>query len=138
MILLDTNIISEMMKNYPSPGVIAWLDQQDVTQLFVTTITIAEISYGINALPEGNRRRILEEAFDRAINDAFKHRLLSFDETAAHVYGKIMSKRKALGKPLNILDGQIASITLAHKASLATRNVSDFIDCGLNLINPFK
>lgn len=137
MILLDTNIISELMKKVPSANVINWLDQQDVTQLFITSITIAEISYGLNALPTGERRRYLEDAFNKSIRDTFKHRILFFDETAAHQHGKLMSHRKQLGKPLSILDGQIAAVVSIHGASLATRNVRDFSDCEIDLINPF-
>lgn len=137
MILLDTNVISEMMKKSPSANVITWIDEQEVTQLFITTITIAEISYGLNVLPKGSRRRFLEDALNKTIEHAFKHRLLSFDETAAHLYGKMMGHRKELGRPLSVLDGQIAAIALAQKASVATRNIRDFSDCGLDLINPF-
>jgi len=138
MIVLDTNIISEMMKETPSTKVLAWIDQQEVTQLFLTTITVAEISYGIQALPKGNRRRRIEDAFNKAITVAFKHRLLFFDEPAAHQYGKIMGCRKELGRPLSILDGQIAAIALAQGAIVATRNIRDLADCGLDLINPFE
>lgn len=137
MIFLDTNIISELMKHTPSSNVMDWIDRQEVTQLFVTTITIAEISYGISVLPAGNRRALLEDAFTKTINEAFKHRILSFDETAAHHYGKIMSHRKNLGHPMSILDGQIAAIAVAHGGTLATRNIRDFSDCALTLINPF-
>lgn len=138
MIILDTNILSEMMKTSPSEQVIHWIDEQEVTQLFITTITIAEISYGIHALPKGKRRNLLEDAFHHVIRDAFKHRLLTFTEQAAQNYGEIMSHRKALGRPLSILDGQIAAIVLTEGASLATRNTRDFVDCGLNLLNPFE
>jgi predicted nucleic acid-binding protein len=138
MILVDTNIISEMMKPSPSASVMAWLDQQEVTQLFITTITIAEIFYGLNILPEGNRRTLLEDAFNKAIIAAFKHRVLSFDEPAAHLYGKIMGKRKELGQPLSVSDGQISAIARAHGSAIATRNIRDFADCGVNLINPFE
>ncbi len=136
MIVLDTNIISELMKASPSKTVIEWIDKQEVTQLFVTTITIAEISYGIHALPKGKKRQLIEAAFHYAIHDAFNHRLLEFTEDAAHVYGKIMGERKQLGQPLSILDGQIAAIALVEKAFLATQNVRDFANCGLRLLNP--
>lgn len=137
MILLDTNIISEMMKATPSANVSEWLDQQPVAEVFITTITIAEITYGLQALPNGNRRTVLSDAFDKTVIEAFKHRILSFDEQAAHLYGEIMSRRKSLGQPLSILDGQIAAIARAHRLKLATRNVRDFGECGLELINPF-
>lgn len=138
MILLDTNIISEMMKKNPTNKVITWIDRQEVTELFISTITIAEIAYGINALPKGVRRRSIEEAFFKTIDGAFKHRILSFDEAAAHIYGKIMGMRKSLGKPLSVLDGQIAAIALTQEATVATRNIRDFSDCELSLINPFE
>lgn len=138
MIILDTNIISELMKSSPAISVIRWVDQQDASLLFVTAITIAEISYSIGALPHGNRRRLLENAFEKVIKEAFKHRLLFFDETAAYIYGKIMSHRKSIGRPLSILDGQIASITVAQKAILATRNSGNFSDCDVELIDPFS
>ena len=138
MIIVDTNVIFELMKPSPLNNVIAWIDQQDAVQLFITTITIAEISYGLNVLPEGNRRTLLEEAFNKAINDAFEHRTLTFDKSAAHFYGQLMGRRKELGRPLSILDGQIAAIAFAHGSVVATRNVRDFAECGLELVNPFE
>ena len=137
MILLDTNVISEMMKKSPSATVVRWIDKQEVTHLFVSAITIAEISYGLNAMPKGKRRSLIENAFDRAIQESFKHRILPFDESSAHYYGRLMGRRKELGRPLSILDGQIAAIALAHGASVATRNTPDFMHCNLDLINPF-
>ena len=137
MIILDTNILSELMKSAPDRNVENWLEQQLVTQLFVTTISIAEISYGLSILPNGKRRDSLENAFQQTINSAFKHRILPFDEAAANAYGLLMSKRKQIGKPLGILDGQIAAIVLTHSATLVTRDVRDFTDCGLTLVNPF-
>jgi predicted nucleic acid-binding protein len=138
MILFDTNIISELMKPSPSSKVINWLDQQKTTKLFVSTISIAELSYGLNALPEGTRRVQLTEAFNKAIIESFKYRILSFDESAAHLYGKIMGNRKKLGKPLNTLDGQIAAIAYTQNLAIATRNVNDFTECGVDIINPFN
>ncbi|MBV8802318.1 MAG: type II toxin-antitoxin system VapC family toxin [Gammaproteobacteria bacterium] len=137
MIILDTNIISELMKSSPSIKMIDWLNKQDATQLYITTITIAEISYGLNALPPSRKRQMLEDSFNHAIHDAFKHRIVQFTESAAHVYGKIMAGRKELGRPMSVLDGQIAAITLIHTAILATRNIKDFMECGLDLYNPF-
>lgn len=138
MIILDTNIISELMKSIPSESVINWLDQQEVAQLYITTISIAEISYGLGALSKGKRRTLLEDAFYKSIMATFKYRILSFDESAAYFYGKIMIQRKQLGSPLSIPDGQIAAIASAHRASIATRNIRDFADCELELINPFN
>jgi len=138
MIILDTNIISELMKAIPDQHVTTWLDQQDPMTLFTSSITIAEILYGIGVLPEGKRRDYLENAFDHVLIDAFKYRILTFDASAAHMYGKLMGKRKKLGHPLSVLDGQIAAIANTNQMKLATRNTRDFCDCELELINPFE
>ena len=137
MIILDTNIISELMKVSPDNKVIRWVDDQEITQLFITAITIAEIEYGLNALPAGTRKSMLEVAFNKSIKQAFKYRIHSFDENSAKFYGAIMGKKKALGKPMSILDGQLAGVVRAQGAMLATRNIRDFAHCDIELINPF-
>ena len=138
MIVLDTNIISEMMKSIPSPLVVAWIDQQNVDELFITTITIAEIVYGLKTLPTSKRRTTLEDAFYKTITQSFESRILFFNELSAHCYGKLMAVRKNIGKPMSILDGQIAAIAQDSGFAVATRNIRDFSDCGLDLINPFE
>ena len=138
MIILDTNVISEMMKSVPSSNVMTWIDRQNAGELFITTITIAEIVYGLNALPVGSRRNMLENAFDKTMSKAFEYRVLGFDEPAAYRYGQLMTDRKKMGKPLSILDGQIAAIAHVNGFRVATRNICDFSDCGLELIDPFK
>lgn len=138
MIILDTNIISEMMRSSPAKAVSDWLDEQDSNEVFITTVTVAEISYGISVLPEGAKRQSLEYAFNRIQQTAFKHRILPFEHLAAHAYGKLIGHRKALGKPISIMEGQIAAITRTQEAILATRNVRDFSDCEIDLINPFS
>jgi len=137
MILIDTNIISEMMKSAPDPKVISWIDQQDIMQLYISTITIAELVYGINTLPAGNRRNYLEKAFNSVVREAFEYRIFTFDEVAAHQYGMIMSHRKNIGRPMSMADGQIAAIAHVHNCTIATRNINDFADSKLDLINPF-
>ncbi|MDO8953301.1 MAG: type II toxin-antitoxin system VapC family toxin [Gammaproteobacteria bacterium] len=137
MILLDTNIISEIMKPLPQTEVVKWLNQQESSQLFISTLTIAEISYGMHVLPEGRRRNQIEDAFNKVITAAFKLRVLSFDAGAGYVYGKIMARKKSLGKPMGIPDGQIAAIAYSQGYALATRNTRDFTGCGLELVNPF-
>ena len=137
MILLDTNVISELMKPLPMPSVLTWINQQQNTELVISTITIAEITYGLQALPVGKRRTTLELAFEQAINEAFHNHIMPFDEPAAYIYGKIMGHRKQLGQPMSLFDGQIAAIALSKNAGLATRNINDFQNCGLTLINPF-
>lgn len=137
MILLDTNVISELMKPQPNQNVIRWIDRNNCLRLFVSTVTIAEISYGLHALPQGQRRNLLEHAFNKTIQLAFQHRILAFDEAAAHSYGKIMAERKAKGRPFGVPDGQIAAIAHSKGFSLATRNERDFMACGLEIINPW-
>lgn len=137
MIILDTNVVSEIMKSSPSKEVSAWLSQQQSFTLFITSITIAEICYGLNALPSGSRRESLYTAFHQAVMEAFEHRMLPFDESAAQIYGHFMAQRKSIGKPMSILDGQISAIAYSRGMAIATRNIRDFSDCGLTLINPF-
>lgn len=138
MIILDTNIISELMKTVPDQNVVAWVNQQESIHLFITIPSIAEISYGLAVLPKGKRRDYLQEAFQHVLITSFKHRILAFDQSSAHSYGQLMGHRKNLGKPLSILDGQIASIAKVHQMNIATRNTKDFCDCELDVINPFK
>lgn len=137
MILLDTNIISELMKTTPHPSVLAWINQQLNDTLFICSITVAEISYGLKVLPTGQRQKLLETRFEQFTTQAFYERILSFTTVAAQLYGEIMGYRKTLGRPLSILDGQIAAIALANNMTVATRNIKDFNDCGLELINLF-
>ena len=137
MIVLDTNVVSEMMRATPAPNVAAWLNGHDVSLLFLTAVTVGEIRYGMRVLPQGKRRRFLEEGFERILAEGFAGRILAFDEAAAHRYGEIMGRRKESGRPLAILDGQIASIAWSNGCSVATRNVQDFIECGVEVINPF-
>ena len=135
--ILDTNIISELMKPVPDNAVGSWVEEHADTTLFVTSVTVAEIGYGIRSLPKGKRRDSLKKAFQRTIAEAFGHNILSFDTSAAYWYGVLMGQRKETGRPLSILDGQIASIARAHDMDLVTRNIRDFVACGLTLINPF-
>lgn len=138
MFLLDTNVISEMMKPEPDQQVMRWVDQQDPNVMYISSITIAEITYGIAALPSGLRRKSLERMFNQTIAEAFAYRVLFFDDAAAFAYGHIMSHRKQLGKPMSILDGQISAIASIHGLSVVTRNIRDFMDCAINMINPFE
>lgn len=137
MTLLDTNVLSEAMRSVPSNKVLAWLDHNGAGGLFLSTITIAEITYGLGCLPDGKRRKDLELRFLRLIKEGFTHRILPFDEACAHAYGALMGTRKRQGLPMSILDGQIAAVAIANDRALATRNVKDFESCGLDLVNPF-
>jgi len=138
VILIDTNIISEVMKVSPSLQVLEWLNHQDSNELYVSTITIGEIEYGLRILPEGRRRLELKERFERFITEAFTQRIRAFDEPAARAYGDIMGLRKELGRPMSVPGGQIAAIARSGGFSIATRNACDFEECGVDLINPFS
>ena len=138
MIIIDTNIISEMMKPSPNIKVLEWFNKQEAISLYLTTITIGEIGYGIRALPMGKRRELLEQGFEALLTTAFETRILDFNEIAARRYGDIMGGRKEMGRPLNSLDGQIIAIARANSCAVATRNIRDFEFCGLTIINPFN
>ena len=137
MIILDTNVLSEFMTSPPSGVVLEWLNSQDAALLYVTSISIAEVCYGLQAMPEGKRRRLLEDRFEQFIISAFAFRILNFDESAARLYGELRAYRRKIGRPLSNFDGQIAAIARSHGFSLATRNVTDFEHCLVELINPF-
>jgi toxin FitB len=137
VIILDTNVVAELMKATPSLEVVAWMNRQETSTLFLTTITIGEISYGLRILPPGRRRLLLEQGFERVTAGAFTGRILAFDENAALRYGDVMGRRKEIGRPLGILDGQIAAIARAHGFAVATRNVRDFVECDVEVIDPF-
>ena len=137
MIIIDTNIISEFMTSPPANSVLEWLNCQDSLSLYLTTISIAEIGFGLRIMPPGKRRRLLEERFEKFLATAFESRILSFDESAARKYGEVKGHRKEIGRPLSDLDGQIAAIARAKGFAIATRNTKDFEACEVELINPF-
>jgi toxin FitB len=126
-----------MMRPLPNINVLDWLNRQESTALFLSTLTIAEIDFGICVLPNGKRRKALDDGFTRLVTEAFAGRLWTFDVAAARVYGPIMSTRQSKGRPLSVVDGQIAAIARSHGASVATRNVRDFEGCGIKVENPF-
>ena len=138
MIILDTNVVSEFMTSPPASQVLTWLNNQDVSSLYLSTITIAEIGYGLRAMPVGKRCKLLSERFERFVDGAFSQRILSFDENAARIYGEIMCHRKENGRPMSNLDGQIAAIARSRGFSVATRNIKDFELCQIELTNPFS
>ncbi len=138
MIVLDTNIISEVMRPQPDKNVVNWLNQHSDGQLFITSVTLAEIYYGLDSLPDGQRKQALQKRFDYFIAQGFEQKILYFDEKTALVYGKIMGHGKKSGHPMSVCDGQIAAITQRHHFALATRNIKDFRQCQIPLINPFE
>ena len=136
MIVADTNVISELMRAEPSPVVRAWVAAHSRHELRITAITVAEILYGIERLPDGKRKVTLREAalevFGRFIED-----VLAFDVAAATVYPEIVDRRDRLGTPISGYDAQIAAICRTHDARLATRNDKDFAGVGIELVNPW-
>ncbi len=137
MIILDTNVLSELMKSKGSEKVRTWASQYPITTLWTTTITQAEILYGIAILPEGKRHNDLQKAAELMFLKEFAGRVLPFDEKAATAFANIAFQRRSKGKPISQADAQIAAICYTNKAIIATRNVADFEDCGIQIINPF-
>lgn len=137
MIVLDTNVLSETFRPSPAAAVLEWLAAQEPLTVFTTSITLAEILYGVEALPSGKRRSRLAAAVERVFAEEFQGRILSFDEEAARTYSKIVAGRDAAGHPVSQADAMIAAIVRSRRAVLATRNTSDFEECELRLINPW-
>ncbi len=138
MTILDTNVVSEIMKPEPSSRVVAWTSRQMRDELFTTSITAAEILYGIELLPRGKRRDQLLHQAEGTFHEDLGGRVLSFDERAAREYASIAAERRRRGRPISFSDAQIAAIARANHATLATRNTDDFEGCGLRLINPWQ
>jgi predicted nucleic acid-binding protein len=137
MIVLDTNVISELMRPAPEPGVTRWVDSLDVSDILLTAVTAAELLYGVARLPDGRRRRELRAMVDGLLAEDFRDRILPFDALAATHYADIVADRERSGLQISMADGQIAAICRNWNAGLATRNVSDFVDTGVELINPW-
>lgn len=137
MIVLDTNILSEVMRAEPDEKVLEWLDAQVSEELVITSITVAEILYGLARLPKGKRKSRMQLLAEDMFNEDFADAILPFDATAARFYATLVSGSEAAGRAISMADAQIAAICSSHKARLATRNLKDFEHLGLNLINPF-
>jgi predicted nucleic acid-binding protein len=138
MIILDTNVLSELMKKQGSRIVRTWTAQQSVQDLFTTTVTQAEILYGIAILTEGKRKYELYQAANLMFAEDFAGRVLPFDGSAAVAFAKISAARRLDGFPISQADAQIAAICYSHNAAIATRNVDDFVGCGIFIINPWE
>lgn len=138
MILLDTNVLSALMQREVDPVVIMWLDAQPPESIWTTSITVFEVRFGLELLASGQRRRLLEEAFSKALEEDFEGRVVSFDEAAAQSAARIAAERRLLGRTIEIRDVQIAGIAAARKAAIATRNTRHFEGLGLELIDPWS
>ncbi|WP_299441481.1 type II toxin-antitoxin system VapC family toxin [uncultured Rhodospira sp.] len=137
MILLDTNVVSEVMKPEPEPTVLAWLDSVPATSLSISSVTQAEILYGIALLPQGKRRLALADAAWTVFRVYFPGRIFPFDSEAAVAFADLAVGRRRSGHSVSQPDAQIAAIALSRNASLATRNTRDFVNCGVELIDPW-
>lgn len=137
MIVLDTNVLSEVFKLSPCRAVLEWLGAQEPLSVFTTTITQAEVLYGIERLPIGKRRTRLSAAIEKVFANEFCDRILPFDEDAARIFPKIVAGRDAVGRPISQFDAMIASVARSRRATLATRNAADFEYCGIRTINPW-
>ncbi len=137
MILLDTNVVSALMRREPDPSVVAWLDAQPPESVWTTSITVFEVRMGLDLLARGKRRNALEEAFSCALEDDFENRIAAFDRSAAEAAGRIAAARRRAGRPVEIRDVQIAGIATARKATLATRNVRHFEGLSVPLVDPW-
>ena len=137
MVVLDTNVLSEVVRRHPLPRVSTWFTNQALANLFICAVTEAELLYGLALLPEGSRRSILAGDIDRLLNSGFAGRILPFDSAAAHEYASIAADRRRVGRPISIPDAQIAAIAKSRSWAVATRNVADFEGCGVTLIDPW-
>jgi predicted nucleic acid-binding protein len=136
MIILDTNVISAVMHESPDPKVVAWLDRQPRISIWTTSVTVLEVHFGLQILPQGKRRSSLMQAFD-ALLEGIGQRVAPFDLAAAHQAGNLMATRWKKGRPVELRDTMIAGIVLAQHATLATRNTAHFEDSSAPLINPW-
>jgi len=137
MIVLDTNVLSEPLKTRPDLKVLAWLDAQAAETLYMSTISYAELRFGVLKMPDGKRRNDLAAQIDRAL-ELFKDRMLEFNVKAAEQLAQIGARCKEIGKPATAPDAYIAAIAAAHGFSVATRNVDHFRHTGVPVINPWE
>jgi predicted nucleic acid-binding protein len=138
MIVLDTNVLSELMRERPAASVVQWLDARDTDSLAITAITVAELLYGVARLDDGARKTKLATAVNDLVHEDFAGRVLPFDAVAAVHYAEVVSDRDRQGRPVSTADAQIAAISRAHDAALATRNLRDFEATGVELLDPWE
>lgn len=138
MIVLDTNVLSEILHPAPAPCVLEWLEGQSRAALFTTTVTRGELFYGVRLLPDGRRRRGLMAALQKIFDQDLAGQVLSFDADAADCYAEIAASRRLLGRPISQFDAMIAATARSRGAALATGTVRDFADCGLEVVDPWN
>ena len=137
-IIVDTNVASEIGEPRAHPGVLAWWDRQPIQEMFITAVTEAEMRYGLAIMPLGQRRDDVALQTYYLLDGYFEDRILPFDSSAAKIYAVILASRRQRGRPVSLQDCQIAAIARSQGMAVATRNVNDFTDCGVELINPWS
>jgi len=138
MIILDTNVVSELLRPAPAAQVEAWLAAQDGATIYFTSVGEAELRYGLAIMPAGSRHAALAKAIEAILEEDFRYRILAFERAAALAYAAIAAERRAAGRPISQFDCQIAAIARASAAAVATRNTSDFEGCGITVIDPWQ
>ena len=138
MIVLDTNVLSALMRERPERPVIEWLDRQPAESLWTTAITLFEVRFGIRSLPAGRRRNALRDAFEEMLATDLGRRVLEFDDSAAAAAGEIAARRRAEGRPVDMRDVQIAGTVAARRGTLATRNRRHFVGAGIDVVDPWQ
>src|SRR5258708_10112819 len=138
MILLDTNVLSALMRKAPEPPVVAWLDSQPAESVWISSVTLFEARLGLALLPSGRRRQALEAAFAQLLEEDLQNRVLDFDSAAATEAATLAAERQKAGRPVDMRDTQIAGIALARHATLATRNLRHFRDLKVPVVDPWK
>ncbi len=138
MIILDTNVLSALMRKAPEAPVVAWLDRQPADSIWITSITLFEARLGLALLPKGRRQQALEVAFAKLLEEDLENRVLDFDSAAATEAASLAAERQKTGRPVDMRDTQIAGIALARRATLATRNVRHFQDLRVPVVDPWQ
>jgi predicted nucleic acid-binding protein len=138
MIVLDTNVLSALMRAEPDRAVVRWMNGLAAESMWTTSITLLEVQFGLDVLPDGERKTALQNAFHQAVYVDMQGRILDFDAPAAAAAGTIAARQRALGRPLDMRDAQIAGIIAARRATLATRNVRHFADAGVATVDPWS
>jgi predicted nucleic acid-binding protein len=138
VIVIDTNVLSALMRQVPEPPVIEWLDRQAAESVWITSITLFEARLGLALLPKGRRRQALEAAFDKLMVQDLEGRVLDFDQPAAEAAALLAARRQRDGLSIDMRDTQIAGIVVARRAKFATRNVRHFSDLNVEVINPWE
>jgi predicted nucleic acid-binding protein len=138
VILLDTNVVSALMRRDPDPAVLEWLNHQPSESIWTSSITVFEIRFGLEIMASGKRRRMLEEAFEAMLAEDLEGRIVALDDASAHEAGRIAGERRRLGRTMEIRDVLIAGVAVARRAAIATRNTRHFEGLGVALIDPWS